>query len=313
MATIVYLMRLLPGSAFARLGSGFILRGGHRLPLERRLMVEEARGARVLVPTFLDRVDAALLEALPDLRHVASYGVGTDHIALDACRARGILVTNTPEVLTEATADLTWALILATARRLGEGERLIRRGDWRTLDVHLLHGANVFGKTLGVVGFGRIGQAVARRARGFSMNVLYVGPREVPCAGATRVDLDTLLAASDFVSLHCPLTPTTRGLLGREHLARMKPGSILINTARGAIVDEDALLGALTRGPLAAAGIDVFPDEPNVSARLRVLENVVLLPHLGSATRETREAMAEMVAEEIVRVGKGEVPRCRVA
>jgi len=306
---ILYAIRALPGGRLDRLSRLFDVRGGGVHPAPREALLAEARDAVVLVPTYIDRVDEPLLAALPRLRHVASYGVGTNHLDLDACRRRGLLVTNTPDVVTDATADHALALLLAAARRVAEGDRVVRRGGWQAVDPAFMLGTEVTGKTLGVVGFGRIGQAVARRALGFGMRVLYTSPREPDFAGARRVPLDALLAGSDFVSLHTPLVPGTENLLSRERIARLKPGAIVVNTARGAVVDDDALADALESGQVAAAGLDVFRDEPRVPARYLRLENVVLTPHLGSGTRETRAAMAEMVAAEVERVAEGKPPR----
>jgi glyoxylate reductase len=288
------------------------LRGGAARPPPRERLVEEAREADILAVTYLDRVDDPLLAALPRLRQVSSYGVGVNHVDLEACRRRGIALTNTPDVVTGATADLAMALLLAAARRVCEGDRLIRAGGWREAVPEFLLGREVFGRTLGIVGFGRIGQAVARRALGFDMRVLYAGPREVEFGGARRANLDDLLAASDFVSLHCPLTVSTRDLLSRERIARMKPGAVLVNTSRGPVVDEEALADALEEGRIFAAGLDVFRDEPNVPERLRRLDNVVLTPHVGSGTVETRTAMARMVWEELARAADGRPPAHRV-
>jgi glyoxylate reductase len=309
MRPVLYVVRALPGVDLAPLGEHYEVRGGAQRAPSRDALVREARDAAVLVPTYIDRVDAALVDALPALRHVASYGVGTNHLDLDALRRRGVLVTNTPGVLTDATADHAMALLLAAARRVAEGDRVVRRGGWTEVDPAWMLGTEVTGKTLGLVGFGRIGQAVARRARGFELSVLYASPRDVAFPGATRVPLDELLERSDFVSLHVPLTGDTERLLSRERISRMKPGAILVNTARGPVVDDAALAEALASGRVGAAGLDVFPDEPRVPAPYLSLENVVLTPHLGSGTRETRAAMARRVLEEVVRVARGEPPR----
>jgi glyoxylate reductase len=226
-----------------------------------------------------------------------------------------MLVTNTPDVLTGATADLAFALLLAAARRVAEGDRLVRAGGWREALPDLLLGKEVHGATLGLVGFGRIGQAVARRAAGFDMTVLQAGRPEAVvggergvAGGPRAVPLDELLAASDFVSLHCPLTDATRDLISRQRLAQMKRGAVLVNTSRGAVVDEEALAEALESGHLAAAGLDVFRDEPRVPERLRRLENVVLTPHVGSGTVATRTAMAGLVWDELTRAAAGLPP-----
>jgi glyoxylate reductase len=307
---IMYLVRALPGQDLEPLRPYVELRGGAPTAPPRERLVEEARGATILAPTYIDRVDGPLLDALPTVRHVASYGVGVNHIDLDACRARRVLVTNTPGVLTDATADHAVALLLAAARRVAEGDRLVRAGGWKAVDPAFMLGTEVTGKTLGIVGFGRIGQAVARRAAGFRMRVLYASPRPVEgFPEARHVPLDALLAESDFVTLHTPLTPDTQNLLSRQRIARMKPGAIVVNTARGAVIDDAALAEALARGHLAAAGLDVFREEPAVPAAYLGLDNVVLTPHLGSGTRETRAAMARLVLEDALRFAKGEPPR----
>jgi glyoxylate reductase len=305
---IVYALRALPGGVPDEVSSRVTLRGGEARPAPRERIHQEGLDAEVLVVTYLDRVDEALLSGLPAVRQVSSYGVGLNHIELPATSRRGITVTNTPDVVTEATADLAMALLLAAARRVCEGDRLIRAGGWREAAPEFLLGREVTGKTIGIVGFGRIGQAVARRAAGFGMRILYASPREAGFPGATRMDLDALLATSDFVSLHCPLTDATRDLISRERIARMKPGAILVNTSRGPVVDEEAVAEALEDGRLFAAGLDVFRNEPQVSERLRRAENAVLTPHLGSGTRETRNAMARMVWDEVLRRVTGRPP-----
>jgi len=250
--------------------------------------------ADALVCLLTTRVDAALLDRAPRLKVVANVAVGVDNIDVAAATARGVCVTNTPDVLTEATADLAFALLLAAARRLGEGERLVRAGAWRGWSMDLLLGADVWGQTIGIVGFGRIGQAVARRARGFGMEVLYSHPRDLGSELGAHVTMDALLDRSDVVSLHCPLTPATRHLIDARALAAMRPGAILVNTARGACVDEAALAAALTGGRLAGAGLDVFADEPRVDPALVACPRAVLAPHLGSATTTARRRMAEL-------------------
>lgn len=308
MKPVVYALRALPGGIPDEVSSRVTLRGGEARPAPRERVHEEARDAEVLVVTYLDRVDEALLSGLPAVRQVSSYGVGLNHIELQAVSRRGITLTNTPDVVTDATADLAMALLLAAARRVCEGDRLIRAGGWREAAPEFLLGREVTGKTIGIVGFGRIGQAVARRAAGFGMRILYTSPREAGFPGATRVDLDALLATSDFVSLHCPLTDVTRDLISRERIAQMKPGAILVNTSRGPVVDEEAVAEALEDGRLFAAGLDVFRNEPQVPERLRRAENAVLTPHLGSGTRETRNAMAHMVWDEVLRRVTGRPP-----
>ena len=264
--------------------------------------------ADAMITLLTERVDAALLDAAPRLRVVANYAVGFDNVDVAAATARGICVANTPDVLTEATADLAFALALAAARRLGEGERLVRAGRWTGWAPDQLLGVDVWGRTLGVVGLGRIGQAVARRGRGFGMDVVYAGPREVPGADARRVDLDDLFAVADVVSLHCPLTPATRGLVDARRLARMKPTAVLVNTARGPLVDEAALAAAVAAGRLAGAGLDVFAEEPRVHPALLACERVVLAPHIGSATTTARARMGELCAGAVRAVLAGERP-----
>lgn len=268
--------------------------------------------AAAAVTLLTDRVDEALLATAPALRLVANVAVGVDNVDLVACATRGVIVTNTPDVLTEATADVAFGLLLAAARRLAEGDRLVRAGQWSGWTTTFLLGRRVHGTTLGLVGFGRIGKAMARRARGFGMHVLYTQRTRLPeplerALGATFVaDLDELCAWSDAVSLHCPLTQDTRHLFDAARLGRMRPGAVLVNTARGALVDEAALAHALREGPLAAAGLDVYEDEPRVSPELLALPNVVLAPHVGSAEPETRLAMARLALDNARRVLAGE-------
>jgi glyoxylate reductase len=281
---------------------------GRAQAMSREELIGAVGGADALICLLTDRVDEALLAAAPKLRVVANHAVGVDNVDLAAATRRKVVVTNTPDVLTEATADLTMALVLAAARRIGEGERLVRAGGWRGWEPAQLLGADLAGKTIGLVGFGRIGRAVARRARGFGLRVIYASPRKIANEDATHVPLDRLLAESDVISLHCPLTPETRGLIGREQLARMKPGAIFINTARGACVDEPALGEALAAGTIAGAGIDVYEREPNVHPALLAQERAVLLPHIGSATVGTRAKMAELCARAVRAVLSGERP-----
>lgn len=265
-----------------------------------------------LLCTIFDKIDEEILAAAPRLRVVAQFGVGYDNLNVEAATRRGVLVTNTPNVLTDATAELAWALLLTAARRLGEGERLLRAGKWTGWDPGQLRGTAVAGKTLGIVGAGRIGAAMALMSAGFRMNVLYSASRTnlelEEKLKARHVPLDELLAQSDFISIHVPLKPETRHLIGKGEIAKMKPTAVLINTSRGAVIDEAALAEALKARRIAAAGLDVYENEPRVTPGLLELENVVLAPHLGSATRETRDAMGRLAAENLVRVLKGEAP-----
>jgi len=273
--------------------------------LGRRELLRRAREVSALLPVLGDRVDRELLDAAPRLRVVANHAVGYDNVDVESCTARGVWVTNTPDVLTDATADLTWALILALTRRVREGERLIRAGDFRGWAPTMLLGRELRGRTLGVLGYGRIGRAVARRAEGFGMRVLFT-------ARGGGVPFDELLQESDILSIHCPLTPQTRHLIGPAELLRMKRGAILVNTARGPIVDEAALVAALESGSLGGAGLDVFENEPSVHPALLNRDDVVLLPHLGSATQETRQSMARIALEQVERVLRGERPTTAV-
>jgi lactate dehydrogenase-like 2-hydroxyacid dehydrogenase len=274
----------------------------------------------VICPSVCDRIDADILAAGDRVRLLANFGVGIDHIDVGAANARGIVVTNTPGVLTDATADIAITLLLMSARRAGEGERELRAGRWDGWrPIHML-GASLKGQTLGLVGFGRIGIATARRAlHGFSMNIAYYARRETEAAVAEELaatyypDLAGLLAASDFVSLHVPGGSETEGLIGAEAIAAMKPGAHLINTARGSVVDHTALAAALRSGHLGGAGLDVYPAEPEVPAELLDIENVVLLPHLGSATVETRTAMGEKAMANVVAWTEGRELPDRVA
>ena len=269
--------------------------------------------AEALLCLLTDPVDAALLERAPRLRVVANAVVGFNHVDVAACRARGVVVTNTPDVLTGATADLTWALILAAVRRLPQAERSLRAGEFGGWGFWDYLGGDLEGRTLGIFGMGRIGRAVARRAGGFGMRVIYhsrtaLGEDEARALGAERVDFDGLLARSDVLSLHAPLTAETRHAFGRDALGRMRPGSVLVNTARGPLVDEAALADVLRAGPLAAAGLDVYEHEPAVHPALLDLPNVVLLPHIGSATRGTRTSMAVLAARNAAAVLRGDPP-----
>ena len=285
-----------------------------RLQAVHEVVVGQGLGdGEAWVTLVTDKIDAARLATAPRLKIVANVAVGVDNIDLDACRACGVIVSNTPGVLTEATADLAFGLILAASRRIAEGDRLIRANGWTGWTPNLLVGARIHGSTLGIVGFGRIGQAVARRGRGFGMPVLYtqrqrIAPDLERSLGATYAELDDLLAKSDVVSLHCPLTPQTRALLSAERLSRMKRGSVLINTSRGPVVDEAALAAALETGPLAAAGLDVYEDEPRVNPRLLERPNVVMAPHIASADRPTREAMARLAVDNALAVLDGKAP-----
>ena len=278
------------------------------------LLHARASGVAALLVTLQDRVDAALLDAAgPGLRVVATYSVGVDHIDLDACRSRGIRVANTPDVLTDATADLAMTLLLATTRRVREGEALVRSGVWTGWEPDQLLGPDIAGARVLVIGPGRIGRAFARRVHAFGARVAYHGRRPVPelderLGGRFEPDLDAALGRADVVSLHAPLTPQTHHLLDARRLRLLPPGAVVVNTARGPLIDEAALVGALAERHLWGAGLDVFEGEPAVHPGLLDLPNVVVLPHLGSATNGTRAAMARLATDAIIAVLHGERP-----
>jgi len=282
--------------------------------IPREELLEVVAGRDAIVTMLTEKVDAEFLAAAgPKLKIVANHAVGFDNVDLAACTAAGVLASNTPDVLTETTADTAFALIMAAARRIGEGERLLRAGTpwiWGPL---MMLGQDLHHKTIGIVGFGRIGQAVARRAKGFGMRVLYTDAVQLPPeveaeTGAERRELDELLAEADVVSIHTNLTPETRHLFGREAFERMKDTAVLVNTSRGPVVDEAALADALAAGQIFAAGLDVFENEPQVHPKLLELENVVVIPHLGSATVDTRHAMGMVVVDNVFAALDGERP-----
>jgi len=279
-------------------------------PLPRSELLARVAEADALLCMLSEPVNVELFDAAPRLRVVSNYAVGFDNIEVAEARRRGIEVTTTPDVLTEATADLAWALLLAAARRIGEGDRLVRSGEWTGWGPNQLVGRPVAGKTLGIVGMGAIGRAVARRARGFSMPVLYFNRNRLPedverGLDATYVPLPELLARADVVSLHAPLNDESRHLLDADALALMKRTAVLVNTGRGALIDEAALVEALREGRLAAAGLDVYEREPALTPGLVDLDNVVLAPHLGSADAEARAAMVRLCADNIASVLAG--------
>jgi lactate dehydrogenase-like 2-hydroxyacid dehydrogenase len=290
-------------------------------PMTSEQLADALVEADALCPTVSDRIDASILQT-SDVRTkiIGSYGVGFDHIDLDAARTRDIVVTNTPEVLTDCTADLAFTLLLGISRRIGEGERQLRSGAWTGWRPTHMMGTKVTGKVLGLMGLGRIGQAVAQRAHfGFGMRVIYYDPFPPPAevaaaVGAERCEsIEELLRSADFVSLHCPSTPETRHLMNAQRLALMRESAFLINTSRGDVVDTSALIDALRDKQIAGAGLDVYEGEPNVPDALQAFENVLLLPHLGSASLETRIAMGMRVAENLEAFFAGKEPRDRVA
>ncbi|MEO8227487.1 MAG: D-glycerate dehydrogenase [Gemmatimonadota bacterium] len=315
---VVVVTRRLPARVESELAAHFDARLNESdTPLSGAALRAAMRDADAMLCTVTDRIDAVVLApGALRCRVLANFGVGFDHVDVTAARERGIVVTNTPDVLTEATADLTIALMLAVARRIGEGERLVRAGEWHGWAPTAMLGRMVSGATLGIIGYGRIGRAVAARAQhGFGMRVLFHTPHPpADTAGAEPCgSLEELLAASDFVSLHCRAMPETRHLIDRRHLGMMHPRAYLINTARGEIVDEAALADALRTRRIAGAALDVHAREPEVSAELLALENVVLLPHLGSATEETRVAMGLRALDNLRAFFAGGVPPDRVA
>lgn len=276
------------------------------VPMTREGLIAAMQDCDVLVPTVTDRIDAEMIAGAGErLRLIASFGAGTEHIDLAAAAARKIIVTNTPGVFTDDTADLAMAGIIGVPRRIREGTALVRRGEWTGWAPSGLLGRKLGGKVLGIIGMGRIGQAVAHRARAFGLQVAYYNRKQLPQAvesmlGARFVaDLDTLIAEADILTLHSPLTAETRGMIDARRIALMKPGASIINTARGELIDQEALIAALQSGHLAGAGLDVYPDEPNVDKRLIEHPNVMTLPHIGSATTEGREASGEKVVANI--------------
>jgi glyoxylate reductase len=296
---------------------GFDVTVLYERPPERGELLEAVRGANGILSTATEKVDGEVMDAAgDDLRVVANMAVGYDNIDVGAAKERGVVVTNTPGVLDETTADVAFMLMLAAARRLGEGERLLRSGKWEWWGPKQLRGLDVWGKKLGIVGLGRIGRAVARRAKGFGMEILYHNRSRKEDAekdlGARYLELQELLGESDFVSIHTPLTDETRHLIGAKELERMKPGAVLVNTSRGPVVDEGALADALENGGIFAAGLDVYEEEPKVHPKLLELENVVLAPHIGSASIETRDKMATLAAENLAAVLSGEQPKTPV-
>lgn len=302
----VLLTRRIPSSALATLDAACDVDrndGSQLSPDQLKARLADKEGVVCLMN---DAITAEVMHAAPGLKVIANVAVGYNNIDVPAAQARGIVVTNTPDVLTDATADMTLALIMSITRRVSEGDRLIRRGGWKGWAFDFMLGSNLTGKTLGIIGFGRIGQAVAARAVPFGMRVIHSRAQALPGSGAMPVD--RLLATADIVSIHCPLTPETRHMINQAALARMKRSAYLINTSRGPVVDETALAWALKNGIISGAALDVYEDEPNVHPDLVTLENVVLAPHLGSATTETRTAMADLAVRNAIAVLSGQAP-----
>jgi glyoxylate reductase len=275
--------------------------------ISREELLARVAGKLAIVCLLTDQIDSAVLDAAgQQLKVVANVAVGYNNIDVAACRARGIAVTNTPDVLTNACADFTWGLILAVTRRLGEGERVVRAGKWGGWALDYMLGMELRGKQLGLVGVGRIGRAVADKAPAFGMSVAYTARREADIPNAPQMSLDRLLSTSDIVSLHCPMTPDTRHLIDQKALTRMKRTAYLINTSRGPVVDEAALAWALKERLIAGAALDVYEKEPEIHQGLLGLENVLLIPHLASATTETRTAMADLAVTNVIAVLNGQ-------
>ena len=286
----------------------------NRIPKKEEI-IAGVRDADALISLLTDKIDREIIDSAPKLKVIGNYAVGYNNINVEYAKKKGIIVTNTPGVLTDATADLTFALILAAARRVVEGDKFMRQGKFNGWAPMLMLGKDVWGATIGIIGAGRIGQAVARRAKGFNMRILYYSrtrKEEMDGLGAKFVSLEELLRESNIITLHVPLTSDTRHLIDYKEFELMKEGAILINTARGEVVNEEAMLKALKSGKLFAAGLDVFYNEPNVNPELFKMDNVVLTPHIGSATERTRRKMAEMVCSDVVRVLRGEEPVNRV-
>jgi glyoxylate reductase len=305
----VLLTRRIPSVALARLEESCdveVLRGIAE-PGEAELIAALADKAGLVTP-LTTTVSRAVIEACPGLKVIANIAVGYNNIDIAAAREHGVIVTNTPDVLTEASADLAWALILGVTRRIVEGDRLVRAGRWKGWALDFMLGTDLRGKQLGVIGFGRIGQAVAARAAAFGMRVAYQSRKATGPPEYQPMPYDRLMATSDVVTLHCPLTEETRHLIDQKSLARMKRSAYLVNTARGPVVDEAALVWALKNHIIAGAALDVYEDEPRVHPELLTLENVVLAPHLGSATTETRTAMADLAVHNAVAVLTGNPP-----
>src|SRR3954470_5326904 len=314
---IVVIARILLPAGRDRLADRYELREGG-LDVTRDELLAMVPGASALVPDPSVAIDAELLDAAgKQLRLVANFAVGYDNVDLDACRERGVVVTNTPDVLTEATAELAMALTFAAARRMSDAERDLRAGNWRGWDPAAYRGIEIWGSTVGVVGMGRIGARFARLAHGLGAKLVYASQSPKPETeselGASRMELRELLEASDVVSIHAPSTPETKGLIGSAELELIGPEGVLVNTSRGPLVDSEAVASALEKGTLGAAGLDVYENEPEVSPRLLEAPRAVLLPHTGSATIPSRNGMAGAVADNVIAVLEGREPPSRVA
>lgn len=316
MKPILFLTRRIPEPAIKRLEEKFTLKiNPYNRALTHQELIEGVKDAEALICLLTDNIDKEVISAAPKLKVISSYAVGYNNIEVEYATQLGIAVCNTPGVLTETTADLTWALILATCRRISESERFLRKGNFKGWEPMLMLGLDVYGKTLGIIGMGRIGQAVAKRATGFAMRIIYYN--DVPVSNTlpfetTETDLQTLLKEADIITLHLPLTKETFHLIGKEEFALMKESAVLINTSRGAVIDEKELIKALSEKRIFSAGLDVYENEPDIPQELLALENVVLLPHIGSASIETRTKMALLAAENAIAVMEGRKPPAQV-
>ncbi|HLG59021.1 MAG TPA: D-glycerate dehydrogenase [Vicinamibacterales bacterium] len=310
---LVLVTRRIPSSALTRLEAACDVELYDRGDLPHDELLKRIVGKQGLVSVVTDAIDRAVLDAGTDLRVISTIAVGYNNIDVPAARERGVVVTNTPDVLTESTADLTWALILGITRRIVEGDRLVRRGQWKGFTLDFMLGSDLRGKQLGIVGLGRIGKAVAARAPAFGMRLAYTGRSAQSGVAGEFMPLDRLLSTSDVVSLHCPLTPETKHLINQTTLMRMKRSAYLISAARGPIVDEAALVWALENRILAGAALDVYEREPEIQKGLLSLENVVLSPHLGSSAIETRTTMIQLAVQNVVAVLSGEPPLTPIA
>ncbi len=313
----VFVTRKLPDAVEARLRRDY----DARLNPDDRLysrdeIIERSRGAHAILPCHTEHFTAEVVQRLPaEVKIIANFSVGYDHVDVNAARARGIVVTNTPDVLSDATAELTIMLMIGAARRAGEGEKLVRERKWKDWSPAFMVGTQVTGKRLGILGMGRVGRVVARRARGFDMQIHYhdLRPLESTDEGIYHATLDDMLPHCDFISLHCNVTPHTRGVMDARRFSLLPDGAILVNAARGALIDDDALVQALLSGKLRAAGIDAYNNEPHVDPRLAALPNTFLMPHIGSATRETRDAMGFRALDNLDAFFAGREPGDRVA
>jgi lactate dehydrogenase-like 2-hydroxyacid dehydrogenase len=316
---VVVVTRRLPAAVEARLQRDYAPRlNADDSVYSSEQLLQLAEDATAIIPCHTERLSAGVIDRLPgSVRAICSFSVGYDHIDLAAAKARGIVVTNTPDVLSNATAEIAMLLMLGAARRAHEGARMLRTDTWADWSATGQLGIEVTGKRLGIIGMGRVGQVMARRARGFDMEIHYYNRRRLDPqheAGAVyHAELDGLLAQSQFLSIHCPATPETHHLLNAERIARLPEGAVVVNTARGAVIDDDALIAALQSGRLFAAGLDVFNGEPDIDPRYRDLDNTFLLPHIGSATRETRDAMGFRALDNLDAIIAGREPKDRLA